>query len=68
MKNIKTIFESNTGKNLIFRNPSNGQFMSHSQFVTKISLIGVPGYHNRNINGILTPVSNPDKSRKNNLG
>lgn len=41
--------------------------MSRSQFVQKIKQGNYPNYHIRKVNGIDTPVSNPDKSENNNL-
>ena len=42
--------------------------MTRAQFVKAIKQGSFPDYHVRNINGIKTPVSNPDKTKKNNLG
>lgn len=41
--------------------------MTRQDFVKAIKAGNYPNYHVRNIHGILTPVSNPDKSKNNNL-
>ncbi len=41
--------------------------MSRAEFVKKIQADDYPGYHIRKINGVKTPVSNPDASINNNL-
>ena len=60
--------ESPTGRNLQFKNENTGKNMSRSEFVKAIEKGCYPDYHIRNINHIKTPVSNPDKSKNNNLG
>lgn len=42
--------------------------MNRVQFVREIDKGNYSNYHIRNINGISTPVSNPDGSINNNLG
>lgn len=42
--------------------------MTRSQFVREINKGNYENYHVRNINGLPTPVSNPDSKRNNNLG
>ena len=42
--------------------------MSRREFVRKIITGEYPGYHTRIINGVRTPVSNPDTKENNNLG
>ena len=42
--------------------------MNRSQFVKSIEKGNYTDYHVRNINGVLTPCSNPDKNKNNNLG
>ena len=42
--------------------------MSRKEFVKEIKNGSYKNYHVRTINGIETPVSNPDKSALNNLG
>ena len=52
-KRITVTQESNTTRN---------------QFVNQIKQGNYENYHVRNINGVDTPVSNPDNTRNNNLG
>ncbi|PHZ84022.1 hypothetical protein [Paremcibacter congregatus] len=59
--------ESETGRNQQFHDNYNGGNMSRSQFVNQINQGNYPNYHVRNINGLDTPVSNPDNTRNNNL-
>lgn len=60
--------ESNTGRNERFHDNYKGTDMTRSQFVREINNGNYENYHIRNINGIPTPVSNPDSTRNNNLG
>lgn len=60
--------ESETGRNLTFHDNETGRNMNREQFVNSIDNGRYPDYHIRNINGIPTPCSNPDKSKNNNLG
>lgn len=66
-KRISVTRESNTGRNLKFRINSSKRTISRAQLVKKIEG-GMGGYHVRNINGVKTPVSNPDGKTGNNLG
>lgn len=66
-KKVTVTKESNTGRNLRFRDNYNGNEMSRSAFVGKIKKGNYDNFHIRKINGIETPVSNPDKSKNNNL-
>lgn len=68
MKRISVTHESNTGHNERFHDNYTGRNMTRNQFVNQIKQGNYENYHVREINGILTPVSNPDKSRNNNLG
>lgn len=60
--------ENNTGRNQRFHDNYSGTDMTRSQFVREINNGNYENYHVRNINGIPTPVSNPDSKRNNNLG
>ncbi|MCG3692181.1 hypothetical protein [Aliarcobacter butzleri] len=60
--------ESDTGRNERFHDNYKGTDMTRSQFVREINNGNYENYHVRNINGIPTPVSNPDSTRNNNLG
>ncbi len=68
MARVKVIKEDKNGRNTKFRDTKTGEEMTRSQFVKAIESEKYPGYHIRNINGVKTPVSNPDSSDKNNLG
>ncbi len=67
-KPIITTKESDTGRNLQFQNKYTGETMSAPKFVSAIERGQYQDYHIRNINGIKTPVSNPDGTEGNNLG
>ena len=65
---IKVIKESDSGRNEKFHDNRTGKNMSRPQLVQKIEEGQYPNYHIRKIDGVKTPVSNPDKSEGNNLG
>ena len=67
-KRITVTSETNTGRNRTFRDNITGTTMTRAQFVRQIENNVYDNYHVRVINGIKTPVSNPDKSSSNNLG
>lgn len=67
-KRITVTRETATGRNIQFRDNYKHTTMSAPKFVSEIKAGNYEKYHIRNINGIDTPVSNPDKSTKNNLG
>ena len=67
-KHITVTHESNTGRNERFHDNFTGANMTRNQFVNQIKQGNYENYHVRNINGVPTPVSNPDKTRNNNLG
>lgn len=66
-KRVSVTKESGSGRNLQFRDNRAGGNMSRAEFVRKIEAGQYPNYHVREINGVKTPVSNPDKSEANNL-
>ena len=66
-KRIKVTQESNTGRNQKFHDNFTGVDMTRAKFVREIKNGNYDNYHVRNINGIDTPVSNPDATRNNNL-
>lgn len=66
-KRVSVIDESENGRNNKFRDNYNHKVMTRSQFVREIKRGNYDNYHIRNINGIETPVSNPDQSTNNNL-
>lgn len=67
-KRISVTSESSTGRNMTFHDNYTGSDMSRIQFVNSIKSGNYGNYHIRNINGVDTPVSNPDRSTNNNLG
>lgn len=67
-KRVTVTSEDRTGRNLKFRDNYKDKNMTRQEFVKEINLGNYPNYHIRKINGLLTPVSNPDKSQNNNLG
>lgn len=60
--------ESETGRNQEFVDTYKHKTLSRSELVREIKQGNYPNYHTRVINGIETPVSNPDNSKNNNLG
>lgn len=67
-KRVITLYESESGRNERFYDKKLKKQMNRNEFVKKIQEGEYPGYHIRVINEIATPCSNPDKSKKNNLG
>lgn len=67
-KRVTVKTESKTGRNEQFHDNFKNRDMSRTQFVSRIKRGEYENYHIREINGIETPVSNPDKNRNNNLG
>lgn len=65
---ITVTHESGTGRNERFHDNFTGADMTRNQFVRQINQGNYENYHVRNINGVPTPVSNPDRNRNNNLG
>lgn len=66
-KRISVIQESDKGRNNRFKDNYKNSEMTRNQFVKEIKNGSYPNYHVRNVNGVPTPVSNPDKSTNNNL-
>lgn len=60
--------ETNSGRNQIFRDNLTGKIMTRIQFVEQIEQGRYPGYHIRKVQGIKTPVSNPNEEKSDNLG
>ncbi|ACK68225.1 conserved hypothetical protein [Rippkaea orientalis PCC 8801] len=67
-KRISVTSENTKGGNEKFHDNYTGEDMTRKEFVGKIKNGEYANYHIRKINGRETPVSNPDKSEKNNLG
>lgn len=68
MKRVSVTDESESGRNQAFHDNSTGRSMSRAELVRSIEGGSYPNYHVRVINGVKTPVSNPDRSEGNNLG
>lgn len=66
-KRVEVTSESPTGRNKAFHDNFLNKDMTRAQFVKEIEQGSYTNYHVRNINGIKTPVSNPDLSKNNNL-
>ena len=66
-KRVIVTSESDSGRNLRFRDNQTGSEMTRAEFVRQIEQGSFPNYHVRNVNGVKTPVSNPDGSTNNNL-
>lgn len=66
-KRIIVIRESSTGRNQKFHDNAKNKDMTRSEFVKEIKKGNYNDYHIRKINGVDTPVSNPDSSDNNNL-
>jgi len=67
-KRIKVTNETDSGRNQSFKDTVTGEEMTRTQFVKQIENGAYPNYHVREVNGLKTPVSNPDQSENNNLG
>jgi len=67
-KRVSVLAESSTGRNLKFKDNHNKNIMSRSKFVEEIEKGNYDDYHIRVINKIKTPASNPDETKKDNLG
>ncbi|MCL2383541.1 MAG: DUF3892 domain-containing protein [Oscillospiraceae bacterium] len=67
-KTVRVTKESDTGRNIKFKDIATGREKTRPQFVKEIEQGKYPNYHIRKIDGIKTPVSNPDGKEYNNLG
>lgn len=67
LKRVKTTSQSKTGRNTHFKDTKSSRYMTRQDFVKAIKSGNYSNYHVRMINGVATPVSNPDKSKNNNL-
>jgi len=65
MGKVKVTKESETGRNTWFKDGNTE--MTRAEFVKKIEAGKYDEYYVRKINGVKTPVSNPDKNSENNL-
>ncbi|MGX7377276.1 hypothetical protein [Carnobacterium maltaromaticum] len=66
-KRIQVTSEDKNGRNQTFHDNFTNTDMTKNQFVAEIKKGNYENYHVREINGVETPVSNPDKTRNNNL-
>ena len=66
-KRIKVTQASESGRNQRFHDNFTGDDMTRAQFVRQIEQGKYSHYHVRRINGVKTPVSNPDSTKGNNL-
>jgi hypothetical protein len=66
-KRVKVTNENKSGRNTNFYDNFSNKDMTRGQFVKEINSGNYPNYHTREINGVKTPVSNPDKTKNNNL-
>jgi hypothetical protein len=66
-KRVSVTSEGKSGRNKQFHDNYTGRDMSRAQFVKEINKGNYDNYHVRVINGVPTPVSNPDNSERNNL-
>jgi hypothetical protein len=66
-KSVIVTNEDGSGRNQNFHDRKTGQDMTRAGFVREIEHGNYDDYHVRVINGIKTPVSNPDGSEGNNL-
>ena len=67
-KRVSVTQETASGRNQQFHDNYTGADMSRAGFVREIESGNYQNYHVRTINGVKTPVSNPDHSEGNNLG
>ena len=67
-KRVSVTSETASGRNQRFHDNFTGSDMTRPQFVSQIRDGNYDNYHVRQINGVATPCSNPDKSSRNNLG
>lgn len=67
-KRVTVTDETSTGRNIKFHDNYTNKNMTREQFVNQINNGNYQNYHVSKINGLDTPVSNPDKSTNNNLG
>jgi hypothetical protein len=66
-KSVVVTVESESGRNQKFHDNKSGKNMSRAEFVKEIESGNFDDYHIRKVNGLKTPVSNPDKKEGNNL-
>ena len=67
-KPVIVLKESETGRNELFCDLSNGNVFDRESFVASIGNGEYPGYTVASIDGLATPMSKPDSVASNNLG
>ena len=67
-KRVTVTQETDSGRNQKFHDNYTGADMTRAGFVRQIESGNYDSYHVREINGVKTPVSNPDGKDGNNLG
>lgn len=70
MATIKSIKETNTGKNIMFQNTGNHEKMTLNQFINRIESgksVYSERYYIKHDSSGKTPVSKPNKNKKDNL-
>jgi hypothetical protein len=65
---VKVIKEDKNGRNVRFKDDITKKEMTDKGFVRAIKKGDYDKYHIRNINGVDTAVSNPNKNQSDNLG
>lgn len=65
---LEVVRESSAGRNERFRYTQTGVEMTRAETVRRIDQGAYPDYHTRNVNGVRTPVSNPNRRKGDNLG
>lgn len=66
-KTVIVTQENDSGRNQKFHDKKSGKDMTRAGFVKEIKQGNFDDYHVRVINGVETPVSNPDGKEGNNL-
>ena len=67
-KRLEVTKESDSGRNLEFIDKITGEKFTRPKIVERIKKGDYSDYHIRKVNGLETPVSNPDGKEGNNLG
>lgn len=67
-KPVIAIQQSQSGRNELYYDTKNQEFLTRESFVAKIETGNYSGYTVKLIQGVPTPVSNPDSKKKNNIG
>ncbi len=68
LNNFVVTKENKTGRNEEYAHRTTGMRLTRAQMVNEIENNNIANAHIRVINGVKTPVTNPDGNKKNNLG